>query len=125
MANTARVNPSGGQAFWSMTISHLMVAAYRARLYGSNGALLQKWDDQRTDDSLPDKFQITVPPASLTGCVLSWDAYVMDPGDKGGPYVGTVTVDQDGTPLCVESAPGEVPPGNGKVSLYADEIKFW
>ena len=124
MANTARVNPSGGPAYWSITISHLMVAAYRGRLHGANGAVLQKWDDQRTDDSLPDRFQITVPTPNLPGCILSWDAYVMDPTDKGGPFVGTVTVDQDGSVLCVESAPGEVPAGNGKVSLYADEIRF-
>ncbi len=124
MSNTVRVDPSGGSVYWSLTISHLMVASYRARLYDSNGAIIQKWDDQRTDDSLPDRFQIQAQPRNLSGCILSWDAYVMDPSDKGGAYVGTVTVDQEGSVLCVESSPGEVPQGNGKVSLFADEIRF-
>lgn len=124
MANSARVNGSGGPVFWSITISQLKVATYQAKLIAANGAVLQKWVDQRTDDSLPDRFQISTLPASLPGCILSWDSYVMDPADKGGPYVGTVTIDQDGGPLCVESAPGEIPPGNGKVDLFADEITF-
>ena len=124
MANTARVNKSGGQVFWSISISHLMVARYQAFLYDKGGVLKEKWDHQRTDDSLPDRFQIKTPASDLPGSVLSWDAVVMDPTDKGGQYVGTVIIDQDGNTLCVEAAPGMVPAGNGKVDIFADEIQF-
>ena len=124
MANSAQVNGSGGPVFWSITVSQLKVATYQAKLMAPNGTVLEKWTDQRTDDSLPDRFQISSPPASLPGCILSWDSYVMDPTDKGGGYVGTVAVDQDGRPLCVESASGQIPSGNGKADLYADEIRF-
>jgi hypothetical protein len=124
MANIARVNKSGGPAFWSISISHLMVARYQAFLYDKGGVLKEKWDHQRTDDDLPDRFKISTLPPDLPGCVLSWEAVVMDPTDKGGQYVGTVTIDQDGDSLCVEPAPGVVHAGNGKVDIFAGEIEF-
>ena len=124
MANIARVNKSGGPVSWSISINHLMVARYQAFFYDTAGVLKEKWDHQRTDDDLPDRFKISTLPPDLQGCVLLWEVVVMDPTDKGGQYVGTVTIDQDGNTLCVESAPGVVPAGNGKVDIFAGEIEF-
>ncbi|MEO5928535.1 MAG: hypothetical protein ABIR47_01265 [Candidatus Kapaibacterium sp.] len=124
MANQAKANPAGGPVSWSIIISHLKVAVYRALLMDSTNTVVQKWEDQRTDDSIPDTFELTQPVAKLAGCYLWWQAVVMDPSDAGGPYVGSVTVTQDGNMLCSESAPGTIPPGKGMADLYADQVQF-
>ena len=124
MANQATVNPTGGKVSWAITVTHLKVGVYRALLYDTSNTILEKWEDQRTDDSLPDKFQIQTAPNQLAGCVLYWEAEVSDPSDTGGPYVCTVSVEQDGSVLCQDAVSSSVKPGSGQRDPIGDQITF-
>lgn len=124
MAAQAKIDPKGGVVSWSITISHLKVGIYQATLFDSANVVLQKWEDQRTDDSLPDEFEIKAKPSELVGGTLWWQAIVIDPTDAGGPYVGTVAIMQDRKVICQDSSLGSVPPGKGKMDSFTDQITF-
>ena len=124
MANTAKIDPNGGPVFWSIAITHLKLGVYRGLIYDKTNTVLEKWEDQRTDDSIPDRFQITTPPKQLIGGTLWWQCMVSDPSNTGGPYVCNVSVDQDGKVLCLDAAAGNVPAGSGQIDPIGDQISF-
>lgn len=124
MANQGTVNPNGGNVTWALTISHLKAGVYRALVYDSSNTILEKWEDQRTDDNLPDTFTIQTPASKLKGCVLYWEAEVYDPSDEGGPYVCTISVEQDGSVFCQDAVSSQVSPGSGQRDPIGDQISF-
>jgi hypothetical protein len=124
MAQQATLDPTQNNLTWSITIGGLKVAVYRAVLVSNTNVVLEVWNDQRTDDSVPDVFPIVTPSPALVGGVLWWQAIVMDPTDAGGTYTGTVTVLQHGVPIATVTATKTVPAGAGASDLFTDEIKF-
>lgn len=122
MANQIQINPNGGAVSWSITIDRQMVALYRALLLGANSTAVERWNDQRTADGVPDSFTISLPVSQLSGCILWWQAIVTDPTNNGGAYTGTVQIHQDGAVLGSVQAQGSVPAGAGKMDLFADEL---
>jgi len=124
MASSAKVNPSGGSVNWAISISHLKVAVYRALLFDTSNNCIEQWNNQRTDDSVPDTFALKTKPKDLPGCVLHWEAIVMDPSDTGGPYVCTVAIIQDGKILCQDAVSSSIDQGSGQMDFIADQVTF-
>ena len=124
MAANAKVDPKGGKVSWSMTITNLMLGIYHARHYGPMKTVLEKWDDQTTDDSIADTFLLKTLPSKLKGGILWWQCNIADPTDKGGKCVCIVTVLQDGKILCQDAVAVEIPPGSGQIDAKGDQISF-
>jgi hypothetical protein len=124
MATTVVFSKNIGQIKWSISISHLKLGVYRALLFNASNKVLEKWEDQRTDDSLPDSFEIKTPLTDLSGCTLWWECIVSDPSDNGGPYVCTVTILQNGNVIGQDPTTGEVPAGKGKLDSVGDQVSF-
>ena len=124
MANQAKIDPKGGPIFWNISVTHLKLGVYRGLVYDKTNKVLQNWDDQRTDDSIPDRFQISASPNQLIGGTLWWQCLVSDPSDNGGPYVCSVSVEQDGNILCQDAVAGNVPAGSGQLDPKGDQISF-
>jgi hypothetical protein len=124
MATTVVLMKNAGQINWSISVSHLKLGVYRALLFNSANVVLEKWENQRTDDGLPDTFEITTSPENLPGCILWWECIVSDPGNNGGPYVCTVTITQNGTSIGQDQTTGEVPAGNGKLDSVGGQVSF-
>ncbi|HUI28924.1 MAG TPA: hypothetical protein VLX91_01815 [Candidatus Acidoferrales bacterium] len=124
MANTAKIDPKGGTVTWTFSVTHLKLGIYNGLVYDSSGVVLEPWNDQRTDDSIPDRFVMKTNPTKLIGGSLWWDSFISDPSDSGGPFVCTVSVEQGGNVLCQDAAPGVVPPGSGQIVHKGDQITF-
>jgi len=124
MANQAKVDPKLGTVSWSLSVSNLKLGVYRARLFDASGKVLEPWNDQRTDDSIPDKFDMKTAPDKLPGCTLWWQAVISDPNDEGGPFVCVVTIEQNRTALCQDAVPGNIEAGSGQLKSIGDQIKF-
>lgn len=124
MAATVTIKKNGGPCTWSLSVSQLKLGVYRGILFNGSNKVLEKWNDQRTDDSLPDTFKIKTPAADLPGCTLWWDCIVSDPCDNGGPFICTVSVLQNDIVIGMDPVAGEVPGGNGKLIRVGDQISF-
>jgi hypothetical protein len=124
MASQAKIDPKGGSLFWNISVSQLKLGVYRGLIYDKSNTVLQKWDDQRTDDSVPDRFQISAPPNQLIGGTLWWQSLISDPSDIGGPYVCKLSIEQDGKILCKDTVPGNVGVGSGQMDPIGDQISF-
>jgi hypothetical protein len=124
MANQAKIDPNGGPVYWSISVSHLKLGVYRGLVYDKTNTVLQKWEDQRTDDSIPDRFQIAAPAKQLIGGTLWWQCLISDPSDSGGPYVCSVSVEQDAKVLCLDAVAGNVLAGSGQMDPIGDQITF-
>jgi hypothetical protein len=124
MATTVVLMKNAGQIKWSISVSHLKLGVYRALLFNSANVVLEKWENQRTDDNLPDTFEIQTSPENLPGCILWWECIVSDPSNNGGPYVCIVTITQNGTSIGQDQTTGEVPDGNGKLDSVGGQVSF-
>jgi len=122
MSNQVRINPSGGQVSWSITVDGSMVALYQAVLLDANSTVVQQWTDQRTTDGAINGLTIPLPVAQLAGHTLAWQALVSDPTSRGGSYTGSVQIRQDGEVIGTASAQGTVPPGAGQMAPFTGEL---
>lgn len=121
-----KINPKGGQCTWTLSLSHLKLGLYSGLLFDAKSHVIKedRYENQRTDDSLPDSFTLKTPAAKLIGCILRWDCIVSDPGNSGGPYNCIIAIQQDGKIISQDSVPSTVPPGKGKSDYICDEIVF-
>jgi hypothetical protein len=124
MAVEVKLNQRGGPVTWSFSVSNLNLGVYRALLYNAANKVLERWEDQRTDDNMPDLFTITTPANELKGTTLWWQCIVSDPNDKGGPYTCTISVEQDSVRIGNDRTSGTIPPGEGKLDTVGDQITF-
>jgi len=124
MANSAKIDPAGGPVTWTFSVTHLKLGIYDGVVYDSSDVVQETWNDQRTDDSVPDRFTMKTDPGKLIGGSLWWNSFVSDPSDDGGPFVCTVSVEQGGNVLCQDAVAGEVPSGSGQIIHIGDQITF-
>ena len=124
MANTATIDPKAGPVSWSLSITHLKLGIYEGVVYDNSKSATENWEAQRTDDSLPDRFQMKTAPANLIGGALWWQCVVSDPNNEGGPFVCVVAVEQKGQVLCQDAVAGTIDPGSGQIQFIGDQIKF-
>jgi hypothetical protein len=124
VATQSKVDPSRGPVSWSLSVSNLKLGVYHAMLYDATGNVLERWDDMRTDDGVPDTYKISTLPAALPGCTLWWQAVISDPSNAGGPFVCVVTTSQGGEVTASDAVSGTVGEGSGQLQLVGDQIKF-
>ncbi len=124
MTEIAKINPDGGPVTWSIKITHLKMAVYKAILFDPSNQHLQVWDNERTDDSKPDSFTVQVLSSNLDNCGLYWKATVGDPAEIGGEYSAIISIMQDGILLENDSVHGSIPPGKGMTQTISSVIKF-
>jgi len=117
------VNCQAAKIWWGIKISNLRVAVYRAVLFDKSGVVLMTWDHQRTDDSIPDQFDFKAGLA-LDQSHLWFQAIIMDPTDTGGPYNAEVSILQDKNVVDSYTHSGTIPPGDGAMDQFSDEIRL-